>query len=349
MIFPIRKRKESARWQAKPILYRVLTADPSGRSQMDAPLAATIGSPLLVPLDGSAHAEAVFPYLALLADGDREVILLQVIPEAQSVSSPLGEVMLSAAELQQISETAARADLEGAAGRLASIAPDLQMEQIVETGDPSELIPAIAVRREARAILLSSRGISTTGPGGFGSVVGRVVRTAPVPVMVVQPNGAAPGPDLVARFVIAHDGSEHAARLLPLAQDLARRLSAHIHLIAVVEDEESPLSASVAAAIDPHLRDEAQADALNLARRRVEVAGAQFLRHGLPASWQVLSGPAAPAIIDACAPRDVLVIASHGQSSSRWMLGSVAEKLVRESTVPVILLRTSAGAESTRS
>ena len=60
--------------------------------------------------------------------------------------------------------------------------------------------------------------------------------------MVVRPNGIAPDPDLVARFVIAHDGSEHAARALPLAQDLARRLSAHIHIVTVVEDEESPLS-----------------------------------------------------------------------------------------------------------
>jgi len=314
---------------------------------MNAPSDVTIGSPLLVPFDGSAHAEAVFPYLDLLADGDRKVILLQVIPEAKPVSGPRGEVLFSAEELQQLSTTAAGADLERAADRLAFIAPDLQVEQVVETGDPAQRISEVATRRKTRAILLSSQGISATGPGGFGSVVGRVVRTAHVPVMVVQPNGATPDPDLVARFVIAHDGSEHAAQLLPLAHDLARRLSAHVHLVAVVEDEESPLSAGVAAAIDPHLREEAQADALNLARRRVEVAGAQFLRHGLPASWQVLSGPAAPAIIDICDPRDVLVIASHGQSSSRWMLGSVAEKLVRESRVPVILLRTSPGAECT--
>ena len=74
---------------------------------------------------------------------------------------------------------------------------------------------------------------------------------------------------------------------------------------------------------------------------RVEAAGAQLMRHGLSASWQVLSGPAAAAIIEACDDRDVLVITSHGQSNSRWVLGSVAEKLMRESRVPVILLRTS--------
>ena len=222
-----------------------------------------------------------------------------------------------------------------------------RIEHLVETGDPSQRISEVAVRRKARGILLSSQGVSATGPSGFGTVVGRVVSMAPVPVMVVRPNGIAPDPDLVARFVIAHDGSEHAARAVPLAQDLARRLSAHIHIVTVVEDEESPLSGSAAATIDPHVRDEAQGDALNLARQRVEGTGAHLMRQGLPASWQVLAGPAAPAIIAACVDRDVLVITSHGQSSSRWVLGSVAEKLLRDSRVPVILLRTSSGAEGT--
>src|SRR5688572_15240603 len=329
------------------MLRQILVLDPIGRSTMDAARDATMGSPLLVPFDGSVQAESVFPYLELLADGEQDIILLQVVPEAQSLNSPLGEVMLSANELRQASETAARADLDRAAAKLSSIAPSLRIEHLVETGDPWQRISEVAVRCKARGILLSSQGISATGPGGFGTVVSRVAYSAPVPVMVVRPNGVVPDPDLVARFVIAHDGSEHAARAVPLVQDLARRLSAHIHLVTVVEDEESPLSPSVAAAIDPHLRDEAQADAMNLARHRVEGAGAQLLRHGLPASWQVLTGPAAPAIIAACVHRDVLVITSHGQSNSRWVLGSVAEKLLRESRVPVILLRTSSGAEDT--
>src|SRR5215213_5391043 len=321
--------------------------DRIGRRMMDAPGHATMGSPLLVPFDGSPHAESVFPYLALLADGDQDVILLQVVPEAHSLSSPIGDVMLSANELRQATETAARADLGRAAARLASIAPSLRVEHLVETGDPSRKISEVAARCKARGIMLSSQGVSATGPGGFGTVVGRVVGMAPVPVMVVRPNGVGPDADLVARFVIAHDGSGHAARALPLVQDLARRLSAHVHIVTVVEDEESPLSGNVAATIDPHVRDEAQADALNLARHFVESAGAQLMRQGLPASWQILAGPAAPAIIEACVDRDVLVITSHGQSSSRWVLGSVAEKLLRESRVPVILLRTSPGAQGT--
>src|SRR5918999_567613 len=181
-----------------------------------------------------------------------------------------------------------------------------------DRGHPRPRITYAAPRRKARGILLSSQGVSATGPSGFGTVVGHVVSMAPVPVMVVRPNGIAPDPDLVARLVIAHDGSEHAARAVPLAQDLARRLSAHIHIITVVADEESPLSGSVAATIDPHVRDEAQGDALNLTRQRVEGTGAQLMRQGFPASWQVLAGPAAPAIIPGSVGRDGLRGTSHG-------------------------------------
>src|SRR5687768_3330640 len=144
----------------RPMLTKVLALHPIGRSTMDAPSDATMGSPLLVPFDGSAHAESVFPYLALLADGEQDIILLQVVPEAQSLSSPLGEVMLSANELRQATETAARADLDRATAELTSVAPSLRIEHVVEIGDPSHRISEVAARRKARGIVLSSQGIS---------------------------------------------------------------------------------------------------------------------------------------------------------------------------------------------
>jgi nucleotide-binding universal stress UspA family protein len=309
---------------------------------MDSPTTVTIGSPLLLPFDGSANAEVVFPYVSLLVDSARDVdvILLQVIPEPHNVTSPMGDEMISTAEVRRLSETAARADLARAADRLAANGPGLRLEQIVATGDPWQPIADVATRCAARAILLSSQGSSATGPNSFGSVAGQVARTAPAPVVIVKPGSLDAPTDTVARLVVAHDGSERAERVLPLVRELAKRLSLPVHLVAVVEDEESALPAAVAAAIDPRLREEAQADAHNAARARVETAGASLLLAGVPASWEILTGPAAAAIMAVCASRDVLVISSHGAGESRWMLGSVAEKLVREAPVPVILLRT---------
>jgi nucleotide-binding universal stress UspA family protein len=298
-----------------------------------------IGSPVLVPFDGSECAEAALPYVPLLVNGHEEVVLLQVIPRAEAISGPLGEILVSADDLQQASLAAARADLERGAARLRQLAPDLRIESIVEIGDPAEQVIATARQHGVRAIVLSSQGHSAARPGGFGSVVSRIVRTAPVPVVVARPGGPTGSVPTISRLVVAHDGSDSATGALPIAQHLARRRAAGVHIVTVVEDEQSPLPAAVAAKLDAHLIEEAQADALNVARQRVEAIGASLMRRGFHTSWQVLAGPAAATIIDTCGPSDVLVITSHGSGHSRWALGSIAEKLVRESPLPVILVR----------
>lgn len=307
---------------------------------MVAPQHPSIGSPLLIPFDGSVNAEAVMPYVPCLLDADRRVVLMQVVPTAQAVTSPIGQEMLSLAELERLSREAAQADLDRAAKRLGDQDGDVAVDRMVETGEPAERITQVAATQGIKAILLASQGSSGTGPGGFGSIVSRVVRISPVPVVVVRAGATEPKPVAINRFVIAHDGSDHGDQALHLIKDAARRLNVHLHVVTVVEDEESPIPPGVAATMDPKLRDEALADALNLARRQVEEVGAGLLRQGFPASWRVLAGPAAAAILGECTAGDVLVITSHGRSESRWTLGSVAEKLVREAPVPVVLLRT---------
>jgi nucleotide-binding universal stress UspA family protein len=55
----------------------------------------------------------------------------------------------------------------------------------------------------------------------------------------------------------------------------------------------------------------------------------------------VLSGSPFLVIGDAARPGDVIVMASHGRGGARrWFLGSVAEKLIREAPVPVVIVPT---------
>src|SRR4051794_24235546 len=150
---------------------------------MDVPQSPSIGSPLLMPFDGSANAEAVIPYLPFLLDSGGQIVLLQVIPTAQAVTSPIGTEMLSPAEVQRMTEVAARSDLDRAARRIGEHVSDVEIDQVVEIGEPAERINHVAVTRGVRAILLASQGYSGTGPGGFGSIVSRVVRTSPLPVI----------------------------------------------------------------------------------------------------------------------------------------------------------------------
>src|SRR4051812_43057872 len=202
---------------------------------MAAPQRPSIGSPLLIPFDGSVNAEAVMPYVSCLLDADRRVVLMQVVPTAQAVTSPIGQEMLSPAELERLSRGAAQADLERAATCIGKHVDDVAIDQMVETGEPAERITHVATTQGIKAILLASQGFSGTGPGGFGSVVSQVVRISPVPVVVVRAGATEPTLVAINRFVIAHDGSDHGDQALHLIVDAARRLNAHLHVVTVVE------------------------------------------------------------------------------------------------------------------
>ncbi len=70
----------------------------------------------------------------------------------------------------------------------------------------------------------------------------------------------------------------------------------------------------------------------------------RLTREGLTVTTDVRQGRVAREVIAAAQPSDVIVMASHGRGGlSRWLLGSVAEDVVRHATVPVLLVH--AGAE----
>ena len=60
---------------------------------------------------------------------------------------------------------------------------------------------------------------------------------------------------------------------------------------------------------------------------------------GVDVGWDVLDGSPYSEIANAIQPEDLVVITSHGRGGiMRWLLGSVAEKLVREAPAPILLV-----------
>jgi len=70
----------------------------------------------------------------------------------------------------------------------------------------------------------------------------------------------------------------------------------------------------------------------------------RFVQASAPAARAVLTdGVAVPAILAASQDVDLLVMGTHGRRGpTRWWAGSVTERVVRESTVPVLVVRASA-------
>jgi nucleotide-binding universal stress UspA family protein len=81
-------------------------------------------------------------------------------------------------------------------------------------------------------------------------------------------------------------------------------------------------------------------EALHLAITETLDAEASRLRAtGLDVTTEIVVGQAAPGILEHAIVDDVVVMTSHGTGGvRRWLLGSVAEKLIRSGAAPVILV-----------
>jgi nucleotide-binding universal stress UspA family protein len=137
----------------------------------------------LVPLDGSAVAETIIPFILDIAGPlDMEVILLRVV-------EPIPTIVVEGSRHIDVEDVEARRiDAEE---YLAPIAVELRkkavrVESRVRRGHPVEEI--VAAAREAGADLIA---MSTHGRGGlgrlmFGSVAQAVLRHVDIPVLLMR-------------------------------------------------------------------------------------------------------------------------------------------------------------------
>ena len=138
------------------------------------------------------------------------------------------------------------------------------------------------------------------------------------------------------RILLPLDGSAMAEQALPHAITQAQCCGAELILLRVVE----PF---------PHVPGMSLADVATIRERTEEWARDYFKRItaeleglGIPVQTVVVEGRPGPAITQYAEDNqvDLLVLCSRGRSGlSRWLLGSVADRVVRGATVPVLLVR----------
>ena len=142
------------------------------------------------------------------------------------------------------------------------------------------------------------------------------------------------------RIVVPLDGSEFANISLTHAKLLARRLDVPVHLVRAIDPTVINRVGATSigfdySAVDELITEEEQA-ATTFIDKQVESLEAD----GFSVTGVVLRGYAAAAVNSTTQEGDLIVMASHGRSGvRRWFLGSVAEEIVRQSTVPVLLIR----------
>jgi nucleotide-binding universal stress UspA family protein len=298
---------------------------------------------ILVPLDGSADALAALPYAQALATPGTELILLTVVPVADEVIAGTGQMLVPADQMSAIEEERARASIEPVAEGLRQAGHAVSVACAV--GDPATRILDIAAERGVGTIVMASRGRGALGRLVYGSVADRVAREATVPTMVIRAAQREPGPVGITRLVVPLDGTLLAEEALDVAAAISRRLGTPIFLVRAVNPAEMMTPGiGMAEVIPVELYQETEQEMEEGARAYLEEVAARLRADGLPVATRVLSGPPATAIEEATQLGDVTVLRSHERSGvMRWLVGSVAEKLVREDESPVILVP---GAES---
>jgi nucleotide-binding universal stress UspA family protein len=151
--------------------------------------------------------------------------------------------------------------------------------------------------------------------------------------------------DVLRRILIGLDGSPLAETIVDAVCALSERLRADIVLLHVVEVPD------MVRAVDPGPSlDEIVAQECDRARAYLDRVAATIRGRGLPIHTAVSAGIAAKEIVRFAEREriDLVALATHGRSGlGRWIHGSVADAVLHDAPVPLLLLRPTTEGERT--
>ncbi len=142
------------------------------------------------------------------------------------------------------------------------------------------------------------------------------------------------------RILVPLDGSELAQKVLPHAGAIAKESKAEMTLLSVVQLSLGFMAAKLEAI--PEAAAERKAALKAEAVTYLEKIQRDLKEQGIPARIVTLEGDVAAQIIAYAEQEDIdlIAMATHGRSGiDRFVMGSVAEKVVRHTTKPVLLIR----------
>lgn len=298
---------------------------------------------ILVPLDGTRLSEHALAFAAELSDASSTTTLLHV-DEPEGATGAVVEAVVEAQDgAVPIDDEDQTRALNATAERWRSVFKG-RVDANVAFGDPKTEILRAASETSADLIVAATRARGAIGRWAFGSVADDLARSTIVPMLVARAKDEAlePGPAVIDRVLFPFDGSELAATALPLAVALAKRFGIPALVISAYDPGPvGPLVTGVEPSYPVTAYTEIQDELEALANEAAAKAEAAFTAAGVSAMSSVRLGPAALTVEDAAAEGDLIVMTSHGRGGlRRAILGSVAEKLIRDAKAPTLLVPT---------
>jgi nucleotide-binding universal stress UspA family protein len=307
---------------------------------------------ILVPLDGSTFGENALPYaLSVARRSGADLQLIHVMAPLASIytEAPLFLDDDMEARIKARQENHYREYLAGVAARLRAVA-DVPVETVLLEGDIPGRVRMQAEAVGADLIVLATHGRGPVARFWLGSVTTELESKAPCPLLLVHPHPEPvnlEGEPPLRNILVPLDGTPVAEEILKPATDLAQLTGAGITLARVVR----PVLATTYPGLGGSFGEMAAAlvEQMETIQEQVKKDASDYLervaaglrQRGLRVTTRVDVGeqPATAILEDAAGgAADLVAIETHARRGlSRLLLGSVADKVVRASHVPVLV------------
>jgi nucleotide-binding universal stress UspA family protein len=293
---------------------------------------------IMLPLDGSEISEMALIYGEEFSKKlGSELVLFHVHgPESEQYRH------MHQTYLDRIAET-----MRSRIGDARPEGKEVRITARVEAGWPQESICNLVKTNDIDLIVMASVSVSGLKVAKLlGSVADHVCRTVPIPVMLIRPQSLQQvkvGKSLINQILIPLDGSELSRMALPVGKQLAAKLNAGIVLFEMVHMI-VPTGSAAGYADYVDYADYAKFTEIEEKRVRDELIALEkeLREEGLTVTSNMTTGLNAAADIIEVGKRvgaDLVVMSTHGRSGlSRWILGNVAEKVLRHGEIPLLLV-----------
>jgi nucleotide-binding universal stress UspA family protein len=305
---------------------------------------------ILVPLDGSKFGEHALPYALKIAlrTGARLQLAHVHVPLAPVIGEGVVAYDIRLDEELQKNEAAY---LDSLMPRLAASAPVPTTPVLLE-GEIADELEARVASSDVDLIVMTTHGRGALARSWLGSVADQLVRRASVPILLIRPHEAMR--DLAYEPPLQHvlvplDGSELAEQILEPATALTAFWEADFTLVRVIKPavlgnyvmgEKPPEKLGEAMLADLEKIHDAER---RQAERYLETLAERLRKRSLSVQTRVfVHEQPAVAILDEVKSGhiDLVALATHARSGlPRLFLGSVADKILRGTAVPILVQR----------
>jgi nucleotide-binding universal stress UspA family protein len=295
---------------------------------------------LLVPLDGSKFSESSLPLATQVAHATGARLHLAHVHVAYEPEQLLGNTpfLYEGLDMDEYDARHLEQEKEYVAGVAKSLEPDVACEGAVLDGrGVVDRLAAHAATVRADMVFITTHGYSGFSRAWLGSVADEMIRNTSIPLLVSRPSLEPREAPALRHILVPLDGSDLAEKALPPAADLARATGARLTLAHVISMRKilGPRIVPLAPdRVEPELDGAfAYLESIADAMREEALEVSTFAAHGTAPAHSI-------AEIAADLGADLIAMATHGYGGvRRALVGSVADKLLRESTLPLLITR----------